>query len=130
MVVHCPLRMEVLVAVNEMTTAPGVAVRTGVGARVLVGRGVWVGAGRRVGVAGGRVAVPGRGVGVLVACMSKVGVIVGVAGAVTGVMVGDSCAGIGVIVDVGVTLGATGMTTTTGGVAVLGSVLTSARRLK
>jgi len=115
-----------------MVTAPGVEVRTGVGARVLVGRGVRVGAGRRVGVAGGRVAVPGgkTEVGVLVACMSKVGVAVGVVGAITGVMVGDSCGGPDVSVGVGMALGATGMTMTTGGVAVLGSVSTSARRLK
>ena len=72
MVVHCPSKIDVLLAVNEMETGLLVGVRTGVAALVLVARGVRVGAGRRVGVEGGRVAVPGGGVrvaavGVLVA---------------------------------------------------------------
>ena len=79
-------------------------------------------------------AVPGRGVGVatdgvLVNCRSIVGVIVGVVGADTGVIVGTSVAGrIGA--DVGVAVGTIGTTTTTGGVGVPGKVLTKARRLK
>ena len=67
--------------------------------------------------------------GVLVACESIVGVLVGVVGAVTGVMVGSSV-GVRIVAGVGVALGTTGMTTTTGGVGVPGNVLTSARKLK
>lgn len=125
----------VLEAVNEIDTGPGVDVRTTVGALVLVGLGVLVGTGRRVGVAGGRVATPEGGVdvamtvGVFVIDKSNVGVMVGVVGAVTGVIVGDS---VGATKTVGVAVrpGAPGKMTTTGGVGVPGNVLTSARKLK